>query len=87
MQRCNNVTISSDNIQEVECKARDLLASLNDIHFVMTVEEQQGLFSIIHALEWEPITSGRTDQEEPSLKRDDAVTGRLRQLLTRYHDQ
>jgi hypothetical protein len=86
MQRCKNVTVSLDNIQQVENQARDLLASLNDINFVLTQEEQQGLFSLIHALEWEPIQSQRNDTAELGRLTAASATSRLRHLLTQYRD-
>jgi hypothetical protein len=81
MKRCNNVTISPDDIQEVEDRARDLLSRLNDINFVLTPEEQQGLFSIIHALEWELIENPRTDGQERNQPRQGVPSPRLTQLL------
>lgn len=71
--RCSNVTISNNNIQEVETKARELLEALNSIQFVLTEQEQQGLFSIIDALHWEPCTELRRNSTPDSLITDPAV--------------
>lgn len=81
--RCKNVTISNQNIKHVELKARDLLDSLNDIQFVLTEDEQRGLFNIIHALEWEPHSEQRrkSDQYEPELT--PVYSPALRALLDR----
>lgn len=53
MKRCKNVTVSPMNITEVRKRAERLLQEINDIQFVMTPEEQEGLYSLIRNLEWE----------------------------------
>ena len=88
MKRCNNVTISRSNIEEVENKARDLLACLNDINFVLTRKEQQGLFSIIEALHWEPEINENFWSTEPADKSSAPIhspllTQLLEQIKTR----
>lgn len=53
MKRCNNNTIGVDEIIEVLDHAEQLHRKLAAIEFVLTEEEQRGLYSIIRNLDFE----------------------------------
>lgn len=53
MKRCHNNTIGVDEIVEVLDHAEQLHRRLAAIEFVLTEEEQRGLYSIIRNLEFE----------------------------------
>lgn len=83
MRRCNNVKISADNIQQVADQAQDLLRAVTELQFVMTLQEQQGLYSLIDALDWEVIQH----QIEPDSRRPESGRERLRALLEQVRAQ
>lgn len=53
MQRISNNTVSADDILRVRDQVIALQRSIADIQFAMTLEEQQGLYSLIRNLEFE----------------------------------
>jgi 6-phosphogluconolactonase (cycloisomerase 2 family) len=83
MSKLTNVTMSVNDVDLVRQLACELLAEINAIQFVLTEQEQRGLYSIIRNLEF---ATWEFDQEpgEPRFtdrQLDDIQSDRLKKLL------
>jgi hypothetical protein len=78
MKRCQNATVSEQEINQVRDQAREFLDALINIEFAMTLEEHQGLFSIIRNLEFETWGHRGEFVDRPEKT---ATSQRLRRLL------
>lgn len=69
MSRCQDHTLSVHNIVEVQIMAEELLEHLNSIQYVLSEEEQRGLYSIIRNLEFETWQSSQAEEIRQNLQR------------------
>jgi hypothetical protein len=81
MKRCNNNTISVDEIIAVLDHAEQLLSRLASIEFVMTEEEQRGLYSLIRNLDFETWDQDHYHGYEPEASEVRVQSKKLRDLL------
>jgi len=81
MKRCNNATTSVDEIIAVLDHAEQLLSRLASIEFVMTEEEQRGLYSLIRNLDFETWDQDHHHGYEPEATEATVKSRRLRELL------
>lgn len=80
MSRIANNTIHKDEVESVCQQANHLLESLAIIQYVLTEEEQRGLYSIIRNLEFE---TWERDDHEPNwvFNSNEEISPALQSLL------
>ena len=81
MKRCQNGTTGVDEILEVLDLAEQLQRAIARIEFVMTEQEQLGLYSLIRNLELESWDQDHHHGYEPAASEGQIKSQRLRDIL------
>ena len=81
MKRCQNSTTGVDEILEVLEQAQQLQQAIARIEFVMTEQEQLGLYSLIRNLEFETWDQDHHHGYEPAASQGVVKSEKLLKLL------